>query len=93
MPGPHPLQSGQFGQSGDSTYLSYTVDAYTGVGTAFPVFKSRFKDNAYLGEVAATDSFLAPLLGPLLDEPRAGGRGNRAGHDARCRSAGGGVRR
>jgi arylsulfatase A-like enzyme/Flp pilus assembly protein TadD len=30
-------------------------------------FASRFKDNAYLGEVAATDSFLAPLLGPLLD--------------------------
>ena len=27
-------------------------------------FASRFKDNPYLGEVAATDSFLAPLLGP-----------------------------
>jgi arylsulfatase A-like enzyme/Flp pilus assembly protein TadD len=30
-------------------------------------FASRFADNAYLGEVAATDAFLAPLLGPLLD--------------------------
>lgn len=30
-------------------------------------FRSRFRDNPYLGEVAATDSFLAPLLAPLLD--------------------------
>jgi arylsulfatase A-like enzyme/Flp pilus assembly protein TadD len=30
-------------------------------------FASRFKDNLYLGEVAAVDSFLAPLLGPFLD--------------------------
>lgn len=30
-------------------------------------FASRYKDNPYLGEVAATDSFLAPLLNPLLD--------------------------
>jgi arylsulfatase A-like enzyme/Flp pilus assembly protein TadD len=30
-------------------------------------FASRFPDNPYLGEVAAADSFLAPLLGPLLD--------------------------
>jgi arylsulfatase A-like enzyme/Flp pilus assembly protein TadD len=30
-------------------------------------FRSRFRDNPYLGEVAAADSFLAPLLGPLLD--------------------------
>ncbi len=30
-------------------------------------FASRFPDNPYLGEVAATDSFLSPLLGPLLD--------------------------
>lgn len=30
-------------------------------------FASRFKDNPYLGEVAATDSFLGPLLGPFLD--------------------------
>lgn len=30
-------------------------------------FASRFKDNLYLGEVAAADSFLAPLLGPFLD--------------------------
>jgi arylsulfatase A-like enzyme/Flp pilus assembly protein TadD len=30
-------------------------------------FASRFKDNAYLGEVAAADSFLAPLLGPFLE--------------------------
>jgi arylsulfatase A-like enzyme/Flp pilus assembly protein TadD len=29
-------------------------------------FASRFKDNLYLGEVAAADSFLAPLLGPFL---------------------------
>jgi arylsulfatase A-like enzyme len=30
-------------------------------------FAGRFRDQPYLGEVAATDSFLAPLLGPLLD--------------------------
>ena len=30
-------------------------------------FASRFKDNPYLGEVAAADSFLAPLLAPFLD--------------------------
>ncbi len=30
-------------------------------------FASRFKDNLYLGEVSAADSFLAPLLGPFLD--------------------------
>ncbi len=30
-------------------------------------FASRFKDNPYLGEVAAADSYLAPLLGPFLD--------------------------
>ncbi len=30
-------------------------------------YASRFKDAPYLGEVAATDAFLAPLLGPFLD--------------------------
>ncbi len=30
-------------------------------------FAGRFRDEPYLGEVAATDAFLAPLLGPLLD--------------------------
>lgn len=30
-------------------------------------FASRFAGNPYLGEVAASDAFLAPLLGPLLD--------------------------
>jgi arylsulfatase A-like enzyme/Flp pilus assembly protein TadD len=30
-------------------------------------FASRYRDNPYLGEVAAADSFLAPLLGPFLD--------------------------
>jgi arylsulfatase A-like enzyme/Flp pilus assembly protein TadD len=30
-------------------------------------FAGRFRDRPYLGEVAATDSFLAPLLAPLLD--------------------------
>jgi arylsulfatase A-like enzyme/Flp pilus assembly protein TadD len=30
-------------------------------------FAARYKDNPYLGEVAAVDSFLAPLLNPLLD--------------------------
>jgi arylsulfatase A-like enzyme/tetratricopeptide (TPR) repeat protein len=30
-------------------------------------FASRFAGHSYLGEVAATDAFLAPLLGPLLD--------------------------
>jgi len=35
-------------------------------------FASRFKDNPYLGEVAAADAALAPLLDPLLDPLRAG---------------------
>ncbi len=30
-------------------------------------FASRYRANPYLGEVAATDSFLAPLLSPLLE--------------------------
>jgi arylsulfatase A-like enzyme/Flp pilus assembly protein TadD len=30
-------------------------------------FASRFKDSPYLGEVAAADSFLTPLVGPILD--------------------------
>ncbi len=30
-------------------------------------FATRYRDNLYLGEVAAADSFLAPLLGPFLD--------------------------
>ena len=30
-------------------------------------FASRFRDNPYLGEVAATDAFLAPLLNPLRE--------------------------
>ncbi len=30
-------------------------------------FASRYRDAAYLGEVAATDAFLAPLLTPILD--------------------------
>ena len=30
-------------------------------------FASRYRDNPYLGEVAATDSFLTPLLAPFLD--------------------------
>ncbi|MEA2599127.1 MAG: choline-sulfatase [Acidobacteriota bacterium] len=30
-------------------------------------FASRFKNSPYLGEVAAADSFLTPLLGPILD--------------------------
>lgn len=30
-------------------------------------FATRFAENPYLGEVAAVDSFLAPLLGPFLD--------------------------
>lgn len=30
-------------------------------------FASRFAENPYLGEVAAVDSFLSPLLGPFLD--------------------------
>jgi arylsulfatase A-like enzyme/Flp pilus assembly protein TadD len=36
-------------------------------------FASRYRDAPYLGEVAATDAALAPLLGPLLagDEPAA----------------------
>jgi arylsulfatase A-like enzyme/Flp pilus assembly protein TadD len=30
-------------------------------------FATRYKDNPYLGEIAAADSFLAPLLNPLID--------------------------
>jgi len=30
-------------------------------------FKSRYRGNEYLGEVAASDSFLAPLLDPILN--------------------------
>lgn len=30
-------------------------------------FASRYRESPYLGEVAATDSFLAPLLSPFLD--------------------------
>ncbi|HEX9942735.1 MAG TPA: sulfatase-like hydrolase/transferase [Thermoanaerobaculia bacterium] len=30
-------------------------------------FAAKYKDNPYLGEVAATDSFLGPLIGPFLD--------------------------
>ncbi|HEV8580195.1 MAG TPA: sulfatase-like hydrolase/transferase [Thermoanaerobaculia bacterium] len=30
-------------------------------------FASRYRDNPYLGEVAAADSFLTPLLGPFLE--------------------------
>ncbi|HVR95827.1 MAG TPA: sulfatase, partial [Thermoanaerobaculia bacterium] len=30
-------------------------------------FASRFRDNLYLGEVAAADSYLSPLLAPFLD--------------------------
>ena len=32
-----------------------------------PELADRFRDNPYLGEVAATDAALAPLLSPLLD--------------------------
>ena len=32
-----------------------------------PPFAERYRDRPYLGEVAATDAALAPLLGPLLD--------------------------
>ena len=34
---------------------------------------SRFRDQPYLGEVAAVDSYLTPLVGPLLDEGPNGG--------------------
>src|SRR5262249_16622863 len=35
-------------------------------------FASRFRDDPYLGEVAAADAALRPLLGPLLDQGRDG---------------------
>jgi len=44
----------------------HLYDPHAGYAPPEP-FASRHRDNLYLGEVAAADSFLAPLLSPLLD--------------------------
>jgi arylsulfatase A-like enzyme len=44
----------------------HTYDPHAGYEPPEP-FASRYRDNPYLGEVAATDSFLTPLLAPFLD--------------------------
>jgi choline-sulfatase len=54
-------------QSGKPRFLwVHTYDPHAGYEPPEP-FASRYRDNPYLGEVAATDSFLTPLLAPFLD--------------------------
>ncbi|HEV2856079.1 MAG TPA: sulfatase-like hydrolase/transferase [Thermoanaerobaculia bacterium] len=55
------------GQKGKRRFLwVHLYDPHAAYDPPEP-FASRYQDNLYLGEVAATDSFLAPLLGPFLD--------------------------
>jgi arylsulfatase A-like enzyme/Flp pilus assembly protein TadD len=55
------------GQQGKRRFLwVHLYDPHAAYDPPEP-FASRYRDNPYLGEVAATDSFLAPLLGPFLD--------------------------
>ncbi len=55
------------GQKGKRRFLwVHLYDPHTAYDPPEP-FASRYRDNLYLGEVAATDSFLAPLLNPFLD--------------------------
>ncbi|HYO16070.1 MAG TPA: sulfatase-like hydrolase/transferase [Thermoanaerobaculia bacterium] len=44
----------------------HTYDPHAGYEPPEP-FASRYRDAPYLGEVAATDSFLTPLLAPFVD--------------------------
>jgi arylsulfatase A-like enzyme/Flp pilus assembly protein TadD len=54
-------------QKGKRRFLwVHLYDPHTAYDPPEP-FASRYRDNLYLGEVAATDSFLAPLLDPFLD--------------------------
>jgi choline-sulfatase len=45
---------------------AHLYDPHAGYEPPEP-FASRYRDAPYLGEVAAVDAFLAPLLGPFLD--------------------------
>jgi arylsulfatase A-like enzyme/Tfp pilus assembly protein PilF len=55
------------GQQGKRRFLwVHLYDPHAAYDPPEP-FAGRYRDNPYLGEVAATDSFLAPLLGPFLD--------------------------
>ncbi|HSN86894.1 MAG TPA: sulfatase-like hydrolase/transferase, partial [Thermoanaerobaculia bacterium] len=55
------------GQKGKPRFLwVHLFDCHAPYAPPEP-FASRFASNPYLGEVAAVDSFLAPLLGPFLD--------------------------
>lgn len=55
------------GQSGKRRFLwVHLYDPHAAYAPPEP-FASRYRGDPYLGEVAATDSFLAPLLQPLLD--------------------------
>ncbi len=54
------------GQRGKRRFLwVHLYDPHAGYVPPEP-FASRYRDDLYLGEVAATDSFLAPLLSPFL---------------------------
>ncbi len=55
------------GQRGKPRFLwVHLYDPHAAYSPPEP-FASRYKDRPYLGEVAAVDSFLAPLLNPLLE--------------------------
>jgi arylsulfatase A-like enzyme/Flp pilus assembly protein TadD len=55
------------GQAGKPRFLwVHLYDPHASYAPPEP-FASRYRERPYLGEVAATDSFLAPLLGPHLD--------------------------
>jgi len=55
------------GQKGKRRFLwVHLYDPHAAYDPPEP-FASRYRDNAYLGEVAATDSFLSPLLLPFLE--------------------------
>ncbi len=55
------------GQQGKRRFLwLHLYDPHAAYDPPEP-FASRYRDNPYLGEVAATDSYLAPLLSPFLE--------------------------
>jgi arylsulfatase A-like enzyme/Tfp pilus assembly protein PilF len=55
------------GQAGKRRFLwVHLYDPHAGY-TPPELFAGRYRDNLYLGEVAAADSFLAPLLGPFME--------------------------
>jgi arylsulfatase A-like enzyme/Flp pilus assembly protein TadD len=61
-------------QAGSPRFLwVHLYDAHAPYAPPEP-FASRYADNLYLGEVATVDSYLAPLLQPLLEPPPGQGR-------------------